>query len=71
MSEERRCLGLLRLRLGEVIFDSAVVAVSEKNFKTALDLLEEVGQFGVATSRSLLGSVECPERDQLRYILWC
>ena len=67
--EERRCLGVLRLKLGEVMFDSAVVAVSEKKFKTALCLLEDVVQFGVEMARSLLVSVGHPDDDHLRFLI--
>ena len=51
------------------MYDSAVVAVSEKDFKTALDLLEDVIQFGVETSRNLLNSVEHPDDDHLRFVI--
>ena len=51
VGEERRCLALLRLKLGELLFIQAAVAVADKDFKTAIRLLEEVHQFGVGDQR--------------------
>ena len=51
---ERRCLALLRLRIGELIFNQAAVAVADKDFKPAIQLLEEVRQFGVEEVKALM-----------------
>ena len=54
MAEERRCLALLRLKIGELIFIQAAVSVADKDFKTAIRLLEEVRQFGVEEVKALM-----------------
>ena len=54
VATERRCLALLRLRIGELIFNQAAVAVADKDFKPAIQLLEEVMQFGVEEVKSLM-----------------
>ena len=54
VTEEKRCLALLRLRMGEVIFNQGAVAVADKDFKTAVRLLEDVRQFGVEDVKALL-----------------
>ena len=57
VTEEKRCLALLRLRMGEVIFNQGAVAVADKDFKTAVRLLEDVLQFGVEEVKALLESL--------------
>ena len=57
VTEEKRCLALLRLRMGEVIFNQGAVAVADKDFKTAVRLLEDVRQFGVEEVKALLESL--------------
>ena len=57
VTEEKRCLALLRLRMGEVIFNQGAVAVADKDFKTAVRLLEDVRQFGVEDVKALLKSL--------------
>ena len=42
VTQEKCCLAFLRLRMGEVIFIQAAVAVADKDFKTAIRLLEDV-----------------------------
>ena len=59
-------LGLVLLKLADVLFDSAVVVISEKDFKTAHDLLQTVGQVGVETGRSLLISVGSSDYGSLQ-----
>ena len=55
VEEERICLGQLRLMLGDMVFLQATIAVAEKDFKVAIQLLEEVSQFGVEEAKALLG----------------
>ena len=43
--------------MGEVIFNQGAVAVAEKDFKTAVRLLEDVRQFGVEEVKALLDSL--------------
>ena len=52
VEEERICLGQLRLMLGDMVFDQATIAVAEKDFKMAIQLLEEVSQFGVEEAKA-------------------
>ena len=54
VAAERRCLALLRLRIGEQIFIQAAVALANKDFKSAIHLLEEVRQFGVEEVKALM-----------------
>ena len=57
VTEEKRCLAFLRLRMGEVLFNQAAVAIGEKDFKTAIRMLEEVCQFGVEEVKALHGNI--------------
>ena len=52
VAAERGCLGLLRLRVGELVFIQA--ALVDKDFKMAIKLLEEVRQFGVEEVKALM-----------------
>ena len=45
---------MLRLKIGELIFIQAAVSVADKDFKTAIRLLEEVRQFGVEEVKALM-----------------
>ena len=54
VTEEKRCLAFLRLRMGEVLFNQAAVAIGEKDFKTAIRMLEDVCQFGVEEVKALM-----------------
>ena len=54
VAAERRCLALLRLRVGELVFIQAAVALADKDFKMAIKLLEEVRQFGVEEVKALM-----------------
>ena len=65
IAEERRCLALLRLRIGELIFIQAAVAVADKDFKAAIQLLEEVRQFGVEEVKALMAREEKKENEAL------
>ena len=73
VSRELWCLGLVRLELGDVLFDSAVVIISEKDLKTAHDLLQDVWQVEVETGRSLFISVGRPDygSPQVRHCRSC
>ena len=63
VGEERRCLALLRLKLGELLFIQAAVAVADKDFKTAIRLLEEVRQFGVEEVKALMAREDKDEHE--------
>lgn len=61
--EERLCLLLLRLHMGNMVFCRAFSAVSEKHYDVAIRLLAYVEQFGVGRSEALLTSLGNPAGD--------
>jgi hypothetical protein len=61
--EERLCILLLRLHMGNMVFCRAFSAVSEKHYDVAIRLLAYVEQFSVGNSEALMTSLGNPAGD--------